>query len=218
MASHVHLGHVFHVAGSPLVTGAADALVSIPDGALVIDEAGEIVFCGERAEVPADTSRHGARPSPRLPAARLRRHPRALPPDLRGRLLRRRTASGVAQSVHLPVRVQVRRSRVRAAGRRRVLRASDRGRHHRGDGVRFGVPARSRRAVHRDQADRACASSAAAVSRRSAPRPPRPLITSEADAIRLTRAEIEKWHARGHRRRRTPRCCTWRSCRGSRCR
>ncbi|MGH3645168.1 MAG: guanine deaminase [Mycobacterium sp.] len=54
MASQVHLGHVFHVAGSPLVTEAADALVSIPDGALVIDDAGRIVYCGERAEIPGD--------------------------------------------------------------------------------------------------------------------------------------------------------------------
>jgi guanine deaminase len=34
MASQVHLGHVYHVAGSPKVTEAAAALVSIPDGAL----------------------------------------------------------------------------------------------------------------------------------------------------------------------------------------
>ncbi|MDT5154976.1 MAG: guanine deaminase [Mycobacterium sp.] len=54
MASQVHLGHVFHVAGTPLVTEAAEALVSIPDGALVIDDGGRIVYCGERAEIPGD--------------------------------------------------------------------------------------------------------------------------------------------------------------------
>ncbi|MCV7199865.1 guanine deaminase [Mycobacterium angelicum] len=53
MASHIHLGHVFHIAGAPLVTGAADALVSIPDGALVIGDDGRVEFCGERAEIPA---------------------------------------------------------------------------------------------------------------------------------------------------------------------
>jgi guanine deaminase len=51
--SQVHLGHIFHVAGSATVTQAAEALVSIPDGALVIDDDGGIAFCGERDSVPA---------------------------------------------------------------------------------------------------------------------------------------------------------------------
>ena len=54
MASQVHLGHVYHVAGSPPITEAAAALVSIPDGALVIDDAGVITYCGERDLIPAD--------------------------------------------------------------------------------------------------------------------------------------------------------------------
>ncbi|MCW2561417.1 MAG: guanine deaminase [Mycobacterium sp.] len=54
MASQVHLGHVYHVAGSPKVTEAAAALVSIPDGALVVDDAGVITYCGERDFLPAD--------------------------------------------------------------------------------------------------------------------------------------------------------------------
>ncbi len=52
MAGQVHLGHIFHIAGSPLVTGAADALESIPDGALVIDDSGRIAYCGTRSEMP----------------------------------------------------------------------------------------------------------------------------------------------------------------------
>lgn len=52
--SQVHLGHVFHVAGRAGVTEAADALVSIPDGALVIDGRGRIAFCGERSAVPSE--------------------------------------------------------------------------------------------------------------------------------------------------------------------
>jgi guanine deaminase len=52
--SRVHLGQVFHIAGSPLVTESAAALVSIPDGALVIDDDGHIAYCGERAELPAE--------------------------------------------------------------------------------------------------------------------------------------------------------------------
>ena len=53
MASQVHVGHVFHVAGSPTVTEAAEALVSIPDGALAIDANGRIAFCGPRSDLPA---------------------------------------------------------------------------------------------------------------------------------------------------------------------
>jgi guanine deaminase len=70
MAGHVHLGHVFHVAGSPLVTEAADALVSIPDGALVIDDDGRIVYCGERSQLPTDyesSTAHDHRPGYLLP-------------------------------------------------------------------------------------------------------------------------------------------------------
>jgi guanine deaminase len=54
MAGQVHLGHVYHIAGSPKVTEAAAALVSIPDGALVIDDAGVITYCGERESLGAD--------------------------------------------------------------------------------------------------------------------------------------------------------------------
>ncbi len=54
MASQIHLGHVFHLAGAPLVADAANALVSITDGALVIGDDGRIVFCGERADIPLE--------------------------------------------------------------------------------------------------------------------------------------------------------------------
>lgn len=70
MASRIHLGHVFHIAGSPTVTTAADALVSIPDGALVLDDGGRIVFCGDRAEIPAEyesAELHDHRPGFLLP-------------------------------------------------------------------------------------------------------------------------------------------------------
>ena len=51
--SQVHLGHVFHLAGQPGVRESVAALVSIPDGALVIDADGRIVFCGGRTDLPA---------------------------------------------------------------------------------------------------------------------------------------------------------------------
>ncbi|CAN5464679.1 amidohydrolase family protein [soil metagenome] len=68
--SQVHLGHVFHIGGQPLVTEAAAALVSIPDGALVVDDAGQIVFCGERSALPdehAGGAVHDHRPGFLLP-------------------------------------------------------------------------------------------------------------------------------------------------------
>ncbi|OBK13690.1 amidohydrolase family protein [Mycobacterium asiaticum] len=52
MATQVHLGHIFHLTGSPMVTDAATALVSIPDGALVIGDDGRVAFCGERGDLP----------------------------------------------------------------------------------------------------------------------------------------------------------------------
>lgn len=68
--THVHLGHLFHVAGSPVLTAAAGALVSVADGALVIDDHGRIVFCGERGEMPAEyqsAAVHDHRPGFLLP-------------------------------------------------------------------------------------------------------------------------------------------------------
>ncbi|MBJ8348932.1 amidohydrolase family protein [Antrihabitans sp. YC2-6] len=65
--SQVHLGHIFHVAGSPTVTEAAAALVSIPDGALVIDDDGKITYCGTREGSPEGGTVHDHRPGFLLP-------------------------------------------------------------------------------------------------------------------------------------------------------
>ena len=70
MATHPHLGHIFHIAGEPQVTEAASALKSIPDGALVLDDGGRIVFCGNRTEIPAayeSATTHDHRPGFLLP-------------------------------------------------------------------------------------------------------------------------------------------------------
>ncbi|NQX27716.1 amidohydrolase family protein [Microbacteriaceae bacterium VKM Ac-2854] len=50
----VHRGHIFHIAGSGLVTDAAANLVSIPGGALVVDDSGIIVWVGSYAALPAE--------------------------------------------------------------------------------------------------------------------------------------------------------------------
>ncbi len=53
--STLHRGHIFHLTGSPTVTEAADALVEIPDGALLIDDDGRIEWCGRFGERPQRT-------------------------------------------------------------------------------------------------------------------------------------------------------------------
>ena len=52
----VHRGQIFHIAGAPLVTEAADHLAHFPDGALVVDDKGVIAWCGHWAELPAEYS------------------------------------------------------------------------------------------------------------------------------------------------------------------
>ncbi|GAB08036.1 guanine deaminase [Gordonia amarae] len=52
--SVTHLGHIVHIAGSPDVTGAREALTTFSDGALVVDDAGAITYCGPRQDAPAD--------------------------------------------------------------------------------------------------------------------------------------------------------------------
>ncbi|MDO3636874.1 amidohydrolase family protein [Mycolicibacterium arseniciresistens] len=54
MTTDVHYGHIFHLKGRPTVTEAAAALVSVPDGALVVGSDGRVLFAGERAAVPAE--------------------------------------------------------------------------------------------------------------------------------------------------------------------
>ncbi len=49
----IHKGHIFHIAGAPMVTAAAEALAWFPNGALAIDRSGRIVYCGNWADRPA---------------------------------------------------------------------------------------------------------------------------------------------------------------------
>ena len=51
--AHVYRGHIFHVAGAPTVQQAHDHLVSLPDGALVTGPTGTIVWVGDFAALPA---------------------------------------------------------------------------------------------------------------------------------------------------------------------
>ena len=51
MATEVHLGHIYHIAGHPKITEADSALVAVPRGALVIED-GVIAYCGDRDALP----------------------------------------------------------------------------------------------------------------------------------------------------------------------
>ncbi|HEY0238646.1 MAG TPA: amidohydrolase family protein [Friedmanniella sp.] len=53
MRARVLRGHLFHVAGDANLTTAAASLVSIRDGALVVDDAGRIAWTGPYADLPA---------------------------------------------------------------------------------------------------------------------------------------------------------------------
>jgi guanine deaminase len=59
VTARVLRGHLFHIAGDANLATAEAALVSVPDGALVVDEAGHIAWTGAYAELPAE---HGALP------------------------------------------------------------------------------------------------------------------------------------------------------------
>lgn len=50
----IHRGNIFHVGGSPLVQEAAGHLAHFEDGALVIDDAGLISWCGDWTELPVE--------------------------------------------------------------------------------------------------------------------------------------------------------------------
>lgn len=52
MATEIHLGHIYHIAGSPKITQADSALVDIPKGALVVEN-GVITYCGDKDALPA---------------------------------------------------------------------------------------------------------------------------------------------------------------------
>ena len=153
--TQVHYGHVFHVAGRPTVDDAAAALVEIPDGAIAIDDSGRITFCGNRSELPGEYTSaavHDHRPGFLLPGF-VDTHvhfPQTYAGDSYG-------GGQLLEWLNLcifPSESRFADPEFAARGGRRVLRPPDRRGHHRGDGLRIGVPARAGRAVHRDAAPR----------------------------------------------------------------
>ncbi|WP_020106576.1 guanine deaminase [Nocardia sp. 348MFTsu5.1] len=51
---HLYRGQIFHIAGSPKVDTAHDALVFIEDGGLVVEADGTISWCGEFSSLPVE--------------------------------------------------------------------------------------------------------------------------------------------------------------------
>ncbi|MFT3860645.1 amidohydrolase family protein [Micropruina sp.] len=50
----MHRGHLLHITGATGLAGADDNLVSVPDGALVVDATGRVAWTGRFAELPSD--------------------------------------------------------------------------------------------------------------------------------------------------------------------
>ena len=193
--TQVHLGHIYHVAGSPTVSEAAAGLVSIPDGALIIDDGGGITFCGERTAIPAG---HQAgtvldhRPGFLLPGF-VDTHvhfPQTYAGDSYGgghllewlNLCMYRAESRFAEAEFAQLAAIEFCNRRIAAGSTAAMV--------------FGSPFPVAQDALFTQTRR---SGLRIVSGRGiqtvGPETARPLLTSESDAIRLTREEIDKWHA-----------------------
>jgi guanine deaminase len=193
--TQVHLGHIYHVAGSPTVSEAAAGLVSIPDGALIIDDGGGITFCGERTAIPAG---HQAatvvdhRPGFLLPGF-VDTHvhfPQTYAADSYGgghllewlNLCMYRAESRFAEAEFAQLAAIEFCNRRIAAGTTAAMV--------------FGSPFPEAQDALFTQTRR---SGLRIVSGRGiqtvGPETARPLLTSESDAIRLTREEIDKWHA-----------------------
>ena len=193
--TQVHLGHIYHVAGSPTVSEAAAGLVSIPDGALIIDDGGGITFCGERTAIPAG---HQAatvvdhRPGFLLPGF-VDTHvhfPQTYAADSYGgghllewlNLCMYRAESRFAEAEFAQLAAIEFCNRRIAAGSTAAMV--------------FGSPFPVAQDALFTQTQR---SGLRIVSGRGiqtvGPETARPLLTSESDAIRLTREEIDKWHA-----------------------
>src|ERR1700761_2178009 len=193
--TQVHLGQIYHVAGSPTVSEAAAALVSIPDGALVIDDSGKITFCGERTAIPADhqaatVSDH--RPGVLLPGF-VDTHihfPQTYAGDCYGggQLLEWLNLCIYPAESRFADAEFAQRAAVEFCNRRIAAGTTT--------AMVFGSQFPHAQDALFTQTQR---SGLRIVSGRGiqtvGPETARPLLTSESDAIRLTREEIDKWHA-----------------------
>ncbi|MCV7171546.1 amidohydrolase family protein [Mycobacterium manitobense] len=195
MTTDVHYGHIFHLKGSPTVTEAAAALVSVPDGALVVGSDGRVLFAGERAAVPAEYASatvHDQRGGYLLPGF-VDTHihfPQTYAGDSYGggQLLEWLTncifpseSSYAEPEFAQEAAVEFTRRRIAAGTTAAMVFGS--AFPHAQDALFSQTQKAGLRIV-----------SGRGIQTRG-PASAEPLITSEEDAIRLTREEIEKWHA-----------------------
>ncbi len=193
--SQIHYGHIFHIAGSPAITESPGALVSIPDGALVLDGRGRIAFCGSRTDIPSEYAAavvHDHRPGYLLPGF-VDTHihfPQTYAGDSYGggQLLEWLTQcifpaeSRFADPVFAAAAAAEFCDRRIAAGTTAAMVFGSAFPHAQDalftETQRRGLRIVSGRGIQTVGPDSAG-----------------PLLTSEDDAIRLTRAEIDRWHA-----------------------
>jgi len=193
--SQIHYGHVFHVAGKASVTDASDALVSLPEGALVIGDDGRIMFCGSRSEVPdefASGAVHDHRPGYLLPGF-VDTHvhfPQTYAGDSYGggQLLEWLDQCIFPSESRFADREFAQRAAVEFCNRRVAAGTTA--------AMVFGSAfPHAQDALFTETQRRGLRIVSGRGIQTVGPDTARPLLTSEADAIRLTREEIDKWHA-----------------------
>ena len=183
------------MAGRATVTDAADALASIPDGALVIDDTGRIAFCGNRSDVPAEcgsASVFDHRPGFLLPGF-VDTHihfPQTYAADSYG-------GGQMPEWLNLCIFPSESRFADPEFAQRAAVEFCNRR-------IAVGTTAamvfgsafpHAQDALFTETQRRGLRIVSGRGIQTVGPETATPLLTSEADAIRLTREEIEKWHA-----------------------
>jgi len=191
----IHRGHLFHLTGRPAVEQSPGALVSDPDGALAVDDRGRIAFSGAFADLPAELT--GApvadhRPGFLLPGF-IDTHvhfPQTYSGDSYGggQLLEWLNSCVFPSESRLADPVFAQQVAVEFCDRRIAAGTTA--------AMVFGsaFPV-AQDALFAETARRGLRVVAGRGIQTIGPPPAAGLITSEADAVALTAAEIEKWHA-----------------------
>jgi guanine deaminase len=193
--ARIHLGHIFHITGAALVTDAAKALVSIPEGALVVEDDGKIAFCGERADVPfkyraAAVSDH--RPGFLLPGF-VDTHvhfPQTFAGDsyIGGELLEWLNLCMYPAEARFADPTFAQQAAVEFCDRRIASGTTA--------AMVFGSAfPHAQDALFTETQRRGLRIVSGRGIQTVGPKPAEPLMTSESDALRLARQEIDKWHA-----------------------
>ncbi|MGE2818160.1 amidohydrolase family protein [Mycobacterium heidelbergense] len=193
--TRTHLGHIFHLTGAPPLSEAGAALVSIPQGALVVGDDGKVAFCGERAEIPlkyrsAPVSDH--RPGFLLPGF-VDSHvhfPQTFAGDSYngGQLLEWLTGCMYPSEARFADPAFAKRAAVEFCDRRIASGTTA--------AMVFGSAfPHAQDALFAETQRRGLRIVSGRGIQTVGPKAAEPLMTSESDALRLVREEIDKWHA-----------------------